>query len=411
MADSMICEPDLCTGCMACYNVCKHKAIDMVEDSEGFVRPRVIESKCVDCSLCRKVCPINNAPLSYTPKEVYSGWAKDEELRMASSSGGAFSVLALPILQDGGIVIGCALDENLKAVHRVVEKVEDLSLLRGSKYVQSYIGDIYCTTKMYLLAGRRVLFCGTPCQIAGLRNYLHKKYDNLITVDLICHGVPSPKVFEDWKSYMKRRYALKSLLKINFRGKKSSWIFFHMGVNAHMEKGETFHYEGKYYEDPWIRGFLRDYFLRPSCHKCQFTKEERNSDFTIADWWGYKPLKEEPKDYEKKGVSLLMCNTGCAVNYYNNECASMFVSRKRNMNEAHKTNGSLSHPFPPSPYRAQFWNDYSILSFEDMVEKYMKKEKLSFSMHIRVSSSNRFVHLIARIISKIERTLNLTYKY
>lgn len=403
-----ICDKNLCTGCMACVNICSHNALSMESDIEGFLYPQVDQTKCVDCGLCVKTCPINIAPSTNSPIDVYSGWIKDVSLRMASSSGGAFTTLAMPVLNDGGVVFGVALDDNLKAYHTYVESVLDLSRLRGSKYVQSYIGDSYKDAKKFLQAGRKVLFSGTPCQIAGLKKYLRKEYDNLFTIDLICHGVPSPKIFEDWKSYMKKRFALKDITSIDFRGKKSSWIFFHMTIDGHVEKDEAFHYEGKYYDDPYIRGFLRDYFLRPSCHQCHFTKIERCSDFTIADWWGYQSEKGETRDFEKKGVSLMLCNTEKAVSFYNEKCSGYFVARKRTLEEACRTNASLQHPFPPSPLRDQFWDDYSKLPFNMMVEKYMYKERLPLSRRIFALSSNPTIRYVAKIVTKFENLINKT---
>lgn len=198
-----ICCTSDCTGCMACVNVCAHHAISVVQDKEGFDRPQIDESLCVDCGLCAKTCPINHHPLATEPIEIYSGWSSNEAVRINSSSGGAFTEIARPVLEDGGVVFGCTLNDKLQAEHIYVETLEDLeNNLRGSKYVQSRIGNTYEQAKDFLRQGRKVLFSGTPCQIAGLRNYLRKDYENLLTVDLICHGVPSPLIFEEYKKYI-----------------------------------------------------------------------------------------------------------------------------------------------------------------------------------------------------------------
>lgn len=375
-----ICNTSACTGCMACANVCAHQAIKVKQDEEGFDRPVIDEDLCVDCGLCKQVCPVNNHPTTSEPLKVYSGWSSDENVRLSSSSGGAFSEIARPILEDGGVVFGCSLDEKLQAVHTYVETMEDLATkLRGSKYVQSRIGDSYSKAREFLKQGRLVLFSGTPCQIAGLRNYLRRDYDNLITVDLICHGVPSPMIFEDYKKYIAESQKM-TITDVKFRCKKSSWIFFNMTVTGHVEKkAAPSQYIGEYYNDPYIRGFLRDYFLRPSCHQCHFTSTKRCSDFTIADWWGYRKMTKADCDYDKKGVSLILCNSQKSLKL--NKRLGI-IWRERTIEEAMKTNKSLSEPFPMKEMRHAFWNDYKIMPFSTLVENYMQPERVSLPIVI-----------------------------
>lgn len=382
----IICPTESCTGCMACVNVCSHKAINIVIDVEGFDRPWIDEKLCVDCGLCQKVCPINNHPDASEPLKVYSGWSADEDVRLSSSSGGAFTEIARPILEEGGVVFGCALNENLQAVHTYVENMKELAgRLRGSKYVQSRIEDSYRRVKDFLKEGRKVLFSGTPCQIAGLRNYLRKDYENLITVDLICHGIPSPLIFEDYKKYIKDEQKME-ITDVKFRCKKSSWIFFNMTVTGHVEKKTLpFQYIGKYYSDPYIRGFLRNYFLRPSCHHCHFTSTKRCSDFTIADWWGYKKQGKEDKDFACKGVSLLFANTHKAETI---TTQLRMILKERNLEEAIKTNRCLYAPYSPNVKRTSFWEDYSKLDFDKLIHKYMMPEKISWQKKLKQSVRN-----------------------
>ena len=402
-----ICNSYACTGCMACANVCAHQAIKVKKDEEGFDRPVIDEALCVDCGLCKQVCPVNNHPTTSEPLKVYSGWSSDENVRLSSSSGGAFSEIARPILEDGGVVFGCSLDEKLQAVHTYVETMEDLAAkLRGSKYVQSRIGDSYSKAREFLKQGRKVLFSGTPCQIAGLRNYLRRDYDNLITVDLICHGVPSPMIFEDYKKYIAESQKM-TITDVKFRCKKSSWIFYNMTVTGHVERErEKKIYIGRYYEDPYIRGFLNDIFLRPSCSLCKFTSVKRIADFTIADWWGYDKLKNESRDFERKGVSLLYCNSIKATTLFSNKISKKFIFRKRNLAESLMTNNSLKRPFHNELGRKSFWKLYFEKGFIPAKKVYMKKIHPNIIFYVKYHLRSSFVRdILLWILFKIDACL------
>lgn len=193
-----IIDKSQCCGCTACASACPKHCIVLKEDEQGFLYPRVDESKCIDCHLCEKVCPVLKPFEKQNPQEVFAIINPDEEIRLASSSGGVFTALAKQILHAGGIVFGAAFDDNWQVHHISVTKVEDLALLRSSKYVQSRIEKTYTVVEEYLKKGTQVLFSGTPCQIAGLKHYLRKEYDNLLSVDVVCHGVPSPLVWEKY---------------------------------------------------------------------------------------------------------------------------------------------------------------------------------------------------------------------
>ncbi len=200
-------------------------------------------------------------------------------------------------------------------------------------------------------------------------------------MDIICHGVPSPKIFNDYKRHIAKKKRLR-IENIQFRCKKYSWIFFSMSVNGYTEKGSArVEYIGNYYNDPYIRGFLRDNFLRPSCYSCQYCNIRRCSDFTIADWWGYQAEPGELSDFEKKGVSLIMCNSAKAVDMFT-EIKQSMVLRQRTIEEAKRTNLSLSRPFAKPCTRDLFWKDYKTLSFDTMVSKYMYPERLTPSVYI-----------------------------
>lgn len=319
---------------------------------------------------------------------------------MDSSSGGAFTEIAKLILAKDGVVFGVAMDERQQARHIYIERESELFKLRGSKYVQSIINDSYKKAKHFLQSGREVLFSGTPCQIAGLYNYLRKKYDNLTTVDIICHGVPSPKVFDDYKSWIEKLIKEK-ITSIKFRCKKSSWIFFNIGINPNIEQDNiNYSYTGSYYADPYIRAFLRDNILRPNCYHCQYTSIDRVSDFTIADWWGYKGKTAYDKDFDRKGVSLIMCNTEKAVNMV--KLLDMRLD-ERTPEEALRTNLSLKRPFPEPKTRNEFWKDYARMDFQSMVNKWMYPEKILLSTYIRIYHRER--RLLYNIINLYERVV------
>lgn len=374
-----ICETRSCTGCMACYNICHKNAIMMIPDDEGFLRPSINNNKCVGCNQCIKVCPVNNQPHKVYPIKKYSGFSRNENNRLRSASGGVFFEIAIQIIKMNGIVFGCILDDNLKAIHTYTTTEEGLRKMQGSKYVQSFIGNSFCQVKTFLKENKIVLFSGTPCQIAGLKNYLGKNYQNLYTIDLVCHGVPSPMIFEDYKKYLFKSEKFSIIDNISFRGKQDSWLYFNMLVTGYDSYGNKKIYKGGYWKDPYLRGFLREYFLRPCCHQCQYTSIDRISDFTIADWWTYKKIDKEDKNFQKKGVSLLFVNT--------NKSFAILKSVNLKLNErttedAIKTSLPLSKSFPPSKERIMFWKDYKRTMFDDMIKKYMQPEKLPWDMAI-----------------------------
>ncbi len=378
-----VCTIDKCTGCAACANICNHNAIEMCYGEEGFLFPHIDKIKCVDCGLCKITCPANNPVSLYKePIGVYSGWSKDDNVRMRSASGGAFAEIASFFIKHyNAVVFGVAMNQNLDAVHVSIEKIEDLYRLQGSKYIQSHIGDAYRQTLYFLQRGRFVLFSGTPCQIGGLRKFLKKDYETLFTIDLICHGVPSKRIFIDYIKYIEGKLGHR-VRDIKFREKKCSWIFFNIAVNeqAGISNKNIYEYEGGYFEDPFIRAFLRDNILRPSCYQCQYTKTKRTADYTLADWWGYAGNSRMDKDFEQKGVSLIFCNTHKSFSLIKN---MNILLRQRTLTEALETNKSLQYPFVMPSTRKEFWSDYSVLNFSQIVDKWFYCEKLLPSTYIK----------------------------
>ena len=308
-------EKYMCDGCHACYSVCPKDAINMEIDDEGFWYPKVDNTKCVDCNKCEKVCPILNKTEVKSLKKAYACYNLDEDIRVKSSSGGIFTILASEIIKDDGVVFGAKFDKDFNVVHDYVEDIDGLSKFRGSKYVQSNIGDSFRQAKKFLDGGRKVLFCGTPCQIGGLKSYLNKDYDNLVTVDLICHGVPSPMI---WKRYINELGDGKKLSAMTFRDKSKGW---NSGVLKYrFEDGSEINEE--YGESLYIKGFIKNCFLRSSCYSCNFKTLDRGSDFTLGDFWGIEEII--PEIDKKSGVSLIMIHTKKAQDLFNGLNKNMY---------------------------------------------------------------------------------------
>lgn len=295
-----IIERKMCTGCGACLNACPKKCISMREDEDGFLFPIKDIDKCVGCGKCLKVCPVNAKKPTDNKPRCYAAWNNDTVVRNKSSSGGVFSLIASEIIAQGGVVFGAAFDEKFDVQHIFIDKIEDLPRLQGSKYVQSDAVFCYSTARKILDGGRKVLFSGTPCQIAGLLSYLGKDYPDLYTQDIICHGVPSRRV---WREYLRGvENKIGKAKSVEFRNKDNGWNSYGMkivGSNAVFYKEHT--------QDIYNKCFIRNKALRLSCYDCAFKTRFRPSDITLADFWGIE--KKYPELSDDKGVSLVMVNS------------------------------------------------------------------------------------------------------
>ncbi|MCF0220099.1 MAG: Coenzyme F420 hydrogenase/dehydrogenase, beta subunit C-terminal domain [Muribaculaceae bacterium] len=299
-----------CCGCSACKSICGHHAITMEEDDKGFLYPRVNKDLCVDCGLCEKVCPFINQNSGRLPASVYAAKNIDVEIRKQSSSGGIFTVLAEYVINKGGVVFGAKFNEEWQVVHGLTEDLEGIKDFRGSKYVQSVVGETYSQARKFLLQGRLVLFTGTPCQILGLKNFLHKEYDNLLTLEVFCHGVPSPKIWREYlndtistiskaekKSGSLPQDAKLAITAISHRDKRLGWKKFGIVVRGNVVEGEkesgasavnsekTF-LQQEQYQNPYLKCFISNVYLRPSCHACKVKSGSSGADFALADFWG-----------------------------------------------------------------------------------------------------------------------------
>ena len=366
-----------CCGCEACAQRCAHNAISMKRDKEGFLYPIIDPNKCTKCDICETVCPVINQKLPSEPIKTYVAKNKDEIVRLQSSSGGIFTLLATKTINNGGVVFGAKFDEQWKVVHDYVETIEDLAKFRGSKYVQSRINDNYIKVEQFLKQGRQVLFSGTPCQIAGLKKYLIKEYKNLICVDIICHGVPSPMV---WQKY-KAQFELSYTSSISFRDKSNSWKTYEVVVSKDQKEviRETVG------QNVYMKIFLSDLCLRPSCAICPAKDGKSKSDITIADFWGIQHIHPEFDD--DKGCNLVLINSEKGLNFFNKlECDKI----ESDFNTAIKYNPSYFKCVSESKYRQYFFDNFDKYGFS-IYNKIQKKQQPS---------------LIRRIASRIKKMIS-----
>lgn len=306
-----------CYGCKGCLNICPKKAIKMEKNKEGFLYPIVDENKCINCGLCLKVCPIlNNIKNKDKLKEpsCYAAKIKNKKIQRNSSSGGIFSAIANYVLDQNGIVYGSTLDKNHQVYHIGIENKNELKKIMGSKYVYSDLNDIFLSVRKNLKDNKLVLFSGVPCQIAALKLFLQKDYDNLITVEVICHGTPNQELFEKYIEYLENKYKFK-IINYEFRSKKYvNWGNMCVNIVA-KHKNEIINKPIESSIDWYYYSFLRSKNYRETCYTCQFARKQRIADFTLGDFWGIRDVSKEFND--PNGVSAVMLNTKKAKAIFN----------------------------------------------------------------------------------------------
>lgn len=339
-----------CSGCSACENICPKKAISMIPDNCGFIYPDIDMNLCVRCGLCNSVCPVNKNNLIDSRKPIaYAAIHKNKDVISKSSSGGAFVAIASYVLENNGMVCGCAWKDDLSAEQTFIDKIEDLRRLQGSKYVQSNIGKSFKETKEYLDRGRLVFYTGTPCQIAGLKSFLRKKYNNLITADLICHGVPNEMFFKGYVEYLEKNLSGK-IIKFEFRDKKYGWRF--IGKVTYEKNNRIYEKAVVPINSYYYNYFARGYIYRDSCYTCKYAVENRHGDFTLGDYWGIE--KYHPKIDTRNGVSVLLVNS--------DKGKELFVKLNKyidftysNLEFAKANNGQLNEPMKKSEKRQEIF--------------------------------------------------------
>lgn len=368
-----------CCGCHACFNICPKNAITMQEDEYGFKYPVVDKEKCINCELCKKACPIlNNKKIDNTPK-AYACINKENNIRKQSSSGGVFTLIAEKIIDMGGIVFGASFDENFNVVHTYVDNKQDLQKFRGSKYVQSTINEIYKKAKKFLTEGRYVLFTGTPCQIEGLKSFLQKDYDKLYTQDIICHGVPSPRVWQKYLDYRNRD----EIEKIEFRNKDKGWHQYEFKL---INKNKS-SYSKNQSEDLYMQAFLKNTSLRDSCYNCSFKKKNRISDITLADFWGIENVLPEMDD--NKGTSLVIINSEKGQGLLEKIKPNMIIKEVK-LDNALIYNQSMIESAKMDKNREKFFRNLDKIDFETLVKKYTYKPSIIRRVLRKIKSIAKF---------------------
>ena len=354
-----------CCGCTACESICKHNAISMITDEEGFLYPKIYLEKCIDCKLCENVCPVLDRDVTVrikSYKKIYAGRLKDARLLHLSSSGGAFYALAKATIEIGGVVVGAEYNADCVVEHGVATTLDECSKFRGSKYVQSNITGIYSKVSDILKEDRFVLFSGTPCQVAGLKHYLRRDYDKLFTLDLVCHAVPSPLIFKDYIAYVEKKIN-KKVVAVNMRDKEvREWL-------EPYSNRFLFEY-GEEIVDPegiigWNNIFFSKLIDRPSCHRCRFANFDRVGDITVADFWDYDNKRPDLRD--NRGTSLVIVNT---------EKGNKLLSKTKNdfdvfsISEDEALQHNLQGPTSEGKGRAAFWRFYNKNGFEKTYKKF-----------------------------------------
>ena len=357
-----------CCGCTACKMVCPQQCIEMEYDEEGFIYPIVDNTKCIHCGVCKNICPFEkNDTINEDPIAI-AAFCKDEQIRYESSSGGVFTILATNVIEHGGIVCGAIFDSNTKKVkHFCVDTVDGLKVFRGSKYIQSELGNLYNKIQYYLAMDRKVLFSGTSCQVAGLKAYLRKEYENLVCVEVICHGVPSTKLWKNYVNYVEKKKG-KIIDQIYFRSKKYSLGNYNVRDRI-CNKTDTFQFA---FENSFFRLFNSNICLRPSCYECKVKGKNTKADISLGDFWHIDEIYSDLDD--GKGISLVLLCTEKGKQLFKDVSDNMMIYKdKIDYRIACKCNPAVINTMTKSDKRDEFFKDLCILDYDKLVKKYSPK--------------------------------------
>lgn len=353
-----------CSGCEACKNICPKNCIEMKEDDHGFRYPVVQKDICINCHKCEFVCPMHKDGINVSQFDIYAIQNKNENIRKQSSSGGIFSLIANEVIHKNGIVYGAIWDKDLSVKHTSVKKIEDLYKLRGSKYIQSHINDIYKDIENNLNLEQIVLFSGTGCQIAGLKNYLSKEYSNLFTVEIVCHGMPSEMIFRNYiKNIEKKRN--KKIKSINFRNKIEGWSNYH--ISFFFDDDTAFSERAA--ENDFMNGYIQNLYLRPSCKVCPFKLMKSGSDILLGDFWGVDQFGEPWND-----------NAGTSVVFIHSDRGRQMIEKIRDKSDIMGVKLESAIQFNPCIGKPvanaiDIYEELLTDNFHNIVDKYKPKEK------------------------------------
>lgn len=378
-----VCPVEKCTGCSACFNACHHHAIKMTEDLYGHVHPVIDVHKCVGCNLCEKSCPVINKPILLYPRSCFAMALPAENDLALSASGGAATALMRQTVNENGVVYGCSGEDIFHVRHVRVENLRDIEKLRGSKYVQSEIGLIYKDVLADLKSERLVFFVGTPCQVAGLKTFLRKDYPNLVTADLVCHGVPSQKMLTENIGYYTNEIDGKKI-NVAFR-RKSVHRDARTKLNScRIEYGWYFQHQPysslarKFYDDSYVFAFLQCLTFRESCYTCRYSTSARCSDVTLADFWG---LGNDTQFEKGKGVSLCLVNSAKGQRIVESLADAAKVV-ERDVVEAIMGNGQLQCPSMKNKHHEEFRYLYPKVGLKESVKRILFKERLRMKVWV-----------------------------
>lgn len=401
-----IVSKEQCTGCMLCAEVCPHNAIQCRNEiKNGYYYPSVDQSVCTDCSLCQRKCPQykdNRDGLLYQDHTTYLAWATDQELRKSSSSGGVFTVLAEYFLSIGGVVIGAAYNEDYSVSHIAVEDVEDLWRLRLSKYVQSDTSSIWSTVKRYVADKRPVLFSGVPCQIDALNHFFDKLPDNLYTIDLVCRGVPSPILWQEYLTSVRNKWNREPISYINYRHKGGfGWTQRKVAIGFQDERM----YISTRSEDPFAQLFFNNIVMRNSCFECRYSDTKRVGDLTLGDFWALRDASIENKE---RGLSMILCNSTKGGELLDKARQNLFIEKIENI-DISVNNSGLGRKHRKAATYDSFWKTYDIFGFSHAVYEYLSQSKKNHSSEIYNKLS--ILHMHGIHIADILRFMGINTVY
>lgn len=397
-----------CCGCNACGDVCSHHAISFKTDEEGFWYPEVDKDKCVECHLCEKVCPIINVESlkknDFDKPKCYAGEHKNLEVVFGSTSGGIFSALAEKMLKDKGYIGGAVFNDDFSVRQILSPEKDDLLKIRGSKYVQSDFSGFYIKVRELLLKGEKVLVCGGPCQMAALRAFLKKDYENLIILDYICLGINSPKVWKFFLESIEKKYG-SELVGVRAKSKELGW--------KNLTYKFTFANGKEVFETKTECDFQKGYlgtrvFCRPSCYECKFKGYPRISDITLADYWG---IHEHPMVTDKNlGTSLIMVNSQKGLKFFDT-VKSRLVLNDISLEEAESGNLALHDSIKSKVDRKEFFHDLEIMTFEEVAKKYIRNSSKTHKRLKAIKNYLRYVRDLARYTQLRPQSLYKLFKY